>query len=89
MKLLVLRSGGREHDLVWKLAQSRLVTQLFVAPGNAGTELERLANGAAVENDPIGAEDIPALVVWAQASRPDFTVVGPDGVEAMGSHLDC
>jgi len=84
MKLLVLGSGGREHALVWKLAQSRLVTQMFVAPGNAGTALERLAGGAAVENIPIGAEDIPALVAWAQANRPDFTVVGPDGALGAG-----
>lgn len=84
MKLLVLGSGGREHALVWKLAQSRLVTQMFVAPGNAGTALERLANGAAVQNVPIGAEDIPTLVAWARANRPDFTVVGPDGALGAG-----
>lgn len=85
MKLLVLGSGGREHALVWKLAQSRHVTQMFVAPGNAGTATERLAaNGALVQNVPIGAEDIPALVAWAQANRPDFTVVGPDGALGAG-----
>jgi len=85
MKLLVLGSGGREHALVWKLAQSRHVTQMFVAPGNAGTATERLAaSGAPVQNVPIGAEDIPALVAWAQANRPDFTVVGPDGALGAG-----
>jgi phosphoribosylamine--glycine ligase len=85
MKLLVLGSGGREHALVWKLAQSRHVTQMFVAPGNAGTAAERLAvNGAPVQNVPIGAEDIPALVAWAQANPPDFTVVGPDGALGAG-----
>lgn len=85
MKLLVLGSGGREHALVWKLAQSRHITQMFVAPGNAGTAAERLAaNGALVQNVPIGAEDISALVAWAQANRPDFTVVGPDGALGAG-----
>lgn len=85
MKLLVLGAGGREHALVWKLAQSRHVTQMFVAPGNAGTAAERLAvNGAPVQNVPIGAEDIPALVAWAQANPPDFTVVGPDGALGAG-----
>ncbi len=85
MKLLVLGSGGREHALVWKLAQSQHVTQMFVAPGNAGTAAERLAaNGAAVQNVPIGAEDIPTLVAWAQANRPEFTVVGPDGALGAG-----
>lgn len=85
MKLLVLGSGGREHALVWKLAQSRHVTQMFVAPGNSGTAAECLAaNGAPVQNVAIGAEDIPALVAWAQANRPDFTVVGPDGALGAG-----
>ncbi|HTH48227.1 MAG TPA: phosphoribosylamine--glycine ligase [Candidatus Limnocylindria bacterium] len=85
MKLLVLGSGGREHALVWKLAQSPLVTRMFVAPGNAGTAGERLAgNGVPVENVAIGAEDIPALVVWAQEHQPDFTVVGPDGALGAG-----
>jgi phosphoribosylamine--glycine ligase len=85
MKLLVLGSGGREHALVWKLAQSRHVTQMFVAPGNAGTAAERLStNGTPAQNVAIGAEDIPALVAWAQANRPDFTVVGPDGALGAG-----
>jgi phosphoribosylamine--glycine ligase len=85
MKLLVLGSGGREHALVWKLAQSPHVTRMFVAPGNAGTAGERLAgSGAPVENVAIGAEDIPALVAWAQEHQPDFTVVGPDGALGAG-----
>jgi phosphoribosylamine--glycine ligase len=85
MKLLVLGSGGREHALVWKLAQSRHVTQMFVAPGNAGTATEQLAaNGSVVQNIPIGAEDLPALVAWARENQPDFTVVGPDGALGAG-----
>lgn len=85
MKLLVLGSGGREHALVWKLAQSPVVTRLTVAPGNAGTVRERLArDGRPVENVAIGAEDIPALIEWARRERPDFTVVGPDNPLALG-----
>jgi phosphoribosylamine--glycine ligase len=85
MKLLVLGSGGREHALVWKLAQSPHISRMWVAPGNAGTQLERLAgNGAPVENLTIGAEDIPALVAWAREHQPDFTVVGPDGALGAG-----
>jgi phosphoribosylamine--glycine ligase len=85
MKLLVLGSGGREHALVWKLAQSPVVTRLTVAPGNAGTVRERLAwDGRPVENVAIGAEDIPALLEWARRERPDFTVVGPDNPLALG-----
>ncbi len=85
MKLLVLGSGGREHALVWKLAQSRQVTQLWVAPGNAGTALERLAgSGAAVENVPIGADQFDALIAFAKQHRPDLVVVGPDNPLALG-----
>jgi phosphoribosylamine--glycine ligase len=85
MKLLVLGSGGREHALVWKLAQSPHVTQMWCAPGNAGMAAERLAkNGALVENTPIGAEDLPALLRFAQEQRIDFTVVGPDNPLALG-----
>ncbi|MEI6356773.1 MAG: phosphoribosylamine--glycine ligase [Verrucomicrobiota bacterium] len=85
MKILVLGSGGREHALVWKLAQSPQVTAMSVAPGNAGIAAERLvANGALVQNVAIGAEDVPALLAWAREHRPDFTVVGPDGALAVG-----
>lgn len=85
MKLLVIGSGGREHALVWKLAQSPLVTHMWCAPGNAGIGEERLAkNGAGVECVPVGAEDLPALLAFAQRERPDFTVVGPDNPLAAG-----
>jgi phosphoribosylamine---glycine ligase len=85
MKLLVIGSGGREHALVWKLAQSPLVTRMWCAPGNAGIAEERLAkNGAGVECVAVGAEDLPALLAFAQRERPDFTVVGPDNPLAAG-----
>ena len=85
MKLLVIGSGGREHALVWKLAQSPHVTRLWCAPGNAGIGLERLAtNAALVENVNISAEDLPKLLAFAQEKRVDFTVVGPDNPLALG-----
>ncbi len=85
MKLLVIGSGGREHALVWKLAQSPHVTRMWCAPGNAGIGEESLAkNGAGVECVPVGAEDLPALLAFAQRERPDFTVVGPDNPLAAG-----
>jgi len=85
MKLLVIGAGGREHALVWKLAQSPLVTQLWCAPGNAGIAQEHLAgNGRAVECVAIGAEDLPALLAFAQAQAVDFTIVGPDNPLALG-----
>jgi phosphoribosylamine--glycine ligase len=85
MKLLVIGSGGREHALVWKLAQSPNVTQMWCAPGNAGIAQERLAkNGAAVECVNIGTEDLPKLLAFAQERKVDFTVVGPDNPLALG-----
>ncbi|NBR84151.1 MAG: phosphoribosylamine--glycine ligase [Proteobacteria bacterium] len=85
MKLLVIGSGGREHALVWKLAQSPLVTRMWCAPGNAGIVEERLAkNGAPIECVAVSAEDLPKLLAFAQQERPDFTVVGPDNPLAAG-----
>lgn len=85
MKILVIGSGGREHAIVWKLAQSPHVTQLWCAPGNAGIGLERLAkNGAQVECVNIGAEDLPKLLAFAQETKPALTVVGPDNPLALG-----
>jgi phosphoribosylamine--glycine ligase len=85
MKLLVIGSGGREHALVWKLAQSPHVTELWCAPGNAGIAGERLAgNGQLVESVTIGAENLPALRDFAQAQQIDLTIVGPDNPLALG-----
>lgn len=85
MKILVIGSGGREHALVWKLAQSRHVTQICCAPGNAGIAQERLAkDGAPVECVNISAEDLPKLLAFAQAHKIDLTVVGPDNPLALG-----
>src|SRR5437899_11514614 len=67
MKLLVIGSGGREHALVWKLAQSPRMSQMWCVPGNAGIAQERLAaNQALVECVNIGAEDLPRLLAFAQ-----------------------
>jgi phosphoribosylamine---glycine ligase len=79
MKVLVIGSGGREHALAWKVAQSPLVKQVFVAPGNAGTALENN-----IENVSIDAEDIPALLEYAKASQIDLTIVGPEAALVNG-----
>jgi phosphoribosylamine--glycine ligase len=85
MNVLVIGSGGREHALVWKLAQSPRITRLWCAPGNAGIAQERLtANGAAVECTAIGAEDLPGLLKFASDQRLQLTVVGPDNPLALG-----
>jgi len=85
MKLLVIGSGGREHALVWKLAQSPRVTRLWCAPGNAGMAGEHLAvGGAPVQCANIAAENLPALLALAKDRQIDFTVVGPDNPLALG-----
>ncbi|HEX9046491.1 MAG TPA: phosphoribosylamine--glycine ligase [Verrucomicrobiae bacterium] len=85
MKILVIGSGGREHALIWKLAQSPHATQMWCAPGNAGIAQERLAkNGAPVACVNIGAEDLPKLLAFALEQKADLTVVGPDNPLALG-----
>ncbi len=85
MKILVIGSGGREHALVWKLAQSLHVTQVWCAPGNAGIAQERTEKtGKPVECVNIGAEDLPALLAFVQEKKIDLTVVGPDNPLALG-----
>ncbi len=85
MKILVIGSGGREHALVGKLAQSPHVTQMWCAPGNAGIAEERLArNGTAVECVNLGAEDLPKLLAFAREKKIELTVVGPDNPLALG-----
>jgi phosphoribosylamine--glycine ligase len=85
MKILVIGSGGREHALVWKLAQSPHPTRVWCAPGNAGIAGERLANGGRlVECIPLGAEALPQLLSFAREQGADLTVVGPDNPLALG-----
>lgn len=77
MKLLVIGSGGREHALAWKLAQTRGLQKIYVAPGNAGTALER-----ELENLPI--TDPQELVEFATTNKIHLTVVGPEAPLAAG-----
>ncbi len=85
MKILVIGSGGREHALVWKLAQSPRVSRLWCAPGNAGIAAESLSsNGSLAQCLNIAAEDLPALLAFAAEKRVDLTVVGPDNPLALG-----
>jgi phosphoribosylamine--glycine ligase len=84
MKLLVIGSGGREHALVWKLAQSPHTRVIWCAPGNAGIDGETLANGQKVSCVAISADDLPGLLAFAQEKKPDLTVVGPDNPLAFG-----
>ena len=77
MRVLVVGSGGREHAIVWKLAQSPMVSKVFCAPGNAG-----IAGQA--ECVPIEASDIQGLCDFARKTRIDMTVVGPEAPLASG-----
>ena len=77
MKVLVVGSGGREHALVWKLAQSPQISALYCAPGNAGICQQ-------AQSVPLAADDIRALRDFATAERIDLTVVGPELPLALG-----
>lgn len=79
MKILIVGSGGREHTLAWKAAQSDLITEVIVAPGNVGIGREPKCKLAKVS-----AEDIPALRALAQAEKVDLTVVGPEAPLVAG-----
>ncbi len=79
MKVLVIGSGGREHALAWKVAQSANVEKIFVAPGNAGTARE-----PKMENVAIGVEDLDALVAFAHDNAVDLTIVGPEAPLVIG-----
>ena len=71
MNILLLGSGGREHALAWKIAQSQKVEKLFIAPGNAGTRLVG-------ENVAMKADDFDAIARFVQANAIDMVVVGPE-----------
>jgi len=73
MKILVVGSGGREHAIGWKAAQSNLVEKIFVAPGNAGTAME-----PRLENISIEATDIQTLVKFVGQENVDLTIIGPE-----------
>jgi phosphoribosylamine--glycine ligase len=77
MRILVIGSGGREHALVWSIAQSKLADKVFCAPGNGGISQQ-------AECIDIKAEDIPGLLDFAKREKIDFTVVGPESALAAG-----
>jgi phosphoribosylamine--glycine ligase len=76
-KVLVIGSGGREHALAWKLAQSDKVNEVFIAPGNAGTAIIGT-------NVPISFTDVEGLLKFAQSRKIDLTVVGQEAASAAG-----
>ncbi len=81
MKILLLGSGGREHALAWKIAQSPKVEQLFIAPGNAGTS-------SVGKNVDIAATDFDALADFVVKQQVDMVVVGPEDPLVKGIYDD-
>jgi phosphoribosylamine--glycine ligase len=79
MNILIIGSGGREHALSWKAKQSKNVSKVFVAPGNAGTALE-----SGVENVAIPVTDIAGLLAFAQEQNIALTIVGPEVPLVLG-----
>ena len=79
MNILIIGSGGREHALAWKCAQSPRVDEVLVAPGNAGTAREDKVRNVAVSSD-----DIDALAKLAQAEEVALTIVGPEAPLVAG-----
>ncbi|MBX5461083.1 MAG: phosphoribosylamine--glycine ligase [Steroidobacteraceae bacterium] len=79
MKVLIVGSGGREHALAWKCASAARVTEVLVAPGNAGTARE-----PKVRNVEVGVDDIAGLVRLAQTESVDLTIIGPEAPLVAG-----
>lgn len=77
MNILIVGSGGREHALAWKISQSPRADRVFVAPGNAGTNID-------AENVAIKSTDFPALIKFARENKVGLTVVGPEAPLATG-----
>ena len=79
MDILVIGSGGREHALAWKAAQSAVADTVYVAPGNAGTHEE-----PQIQNVPLAADDISGLLQFATSQRIGLTIVGPEAPLVAG-----
>ena len=79
IKVLIVGSGGREHALAWKCAQSTRVSEVLVAPGNAGTARE-----ARVRNVTVSAEDVDGLLALARTEKIDLTIIGPEAPLVLG-----
>lgn len=77
MKVLVIGRGGREHAIAWKIAQSKLVEKVFVAPGNAGI-------GQQFINVPIDEKDNQAIVQWSKEHAIDLVIIGPEAALQNG-----
>jgi len=80
MRVLIVGAGGREHALAWKCASAPRVSEVLVAPGNAGTAIE-----PKVRNVEIAAEDLAGLTRLAATERVDLTIIGPEAPLVAGA----
>src|SRR5688572_23493438 len=79
MRILIVGSGGREHALAWRCAQSPKVSEVLVAPGNGGTATE-----PRVRNVDVAAEDVAGLVALAKSEKVGLTIIGPEAPLVIG-----
>ena len=77
MKVLLIGSGGREHAIAWKLAQSPKLSKLFIAPGNPGTAVLG-------EDLPVKADDHPGILRFCKEKKIDLVIIGPEAPLAAG-----
>jgi phosphoribosylamine--glycine ligase len=84
MRVLIVGSGGREHALAWKAAQSPRLSELYVAPGNAGTGRDSKLSTPNSQNTPIASDDSMALVAFARDKQIDLVIIGPEAPLAAG-----
>ncbi|MFZ9479620.1 MAG: phosphoribosylamine--glycine ligase, partial [Steroidobacteraceae bacterium] len=79
LKVLIVGGGGREHALAWKCAQSPRVSEVLVAPGNAGT-----AHEPKLRNVAVAADDVAGLVELARREHVGLTIIGPEAPLVLG-----
>ena len=79
MNILLLGSGGREHAIAWKIAQSKKLYTLFIAPGNAGTS-------ECGQNIPLALNDFKGIGAFVQSNNIDMVIVGPEAPLVEGIH---
>lgn len=84
MRILIIGRGGREHAIAWKVAQSALVTNLYIAPGNPGMLTLNQTSKVSVELVPVDENDTGSLLSFAQEHKIDLTIVGPEAALMNG-----
>jgi phosphoribosylamine--glycine ligase len=84
MKILIIGSGGREHAIAWKLAQSEKAEKIYAAPGNGGTAAEKKCENVPLDKSPAAEDGQDTLIQFVRQEKIDLTVVGPEDPLASG-----